>query len=380
MEREIKLTLDNTTDAPEIPEYPKAPAEIAEDSLPKTADIVLTPEEQKQVEEFANSIDLRDSKHILEYGVGAQTKIADFSEKTLGTVRTKDLGEVGDLLSDVVTELKNFDVDEEDKGFLGFFKKSANKVTALQTRYAKAETNVEAISKNLEGHQIRLMKDIAMLDQMYELNESYYKELSMYLMAGRQRLEKAVKEELPLLQQKALNTDSPGAVQEAKDFADAIHRFEKKLHDLDLTRTVSLQMAPQIRMIQSGDTVMVEKIQSTIVNTIPLWKSQMVLALGAAHTADAAKAQKEVTDLTNQLLKKNAETLHQASVETAKASERSIIDVETIKYTNDQLIQALTEVRDIQREGAQNRIAAAGEIQRLEGELKSSLMKIAQDK
>ncbi|MDO5713985.1 MAG: toxic anion resistance protein [Tissierellia bacterium] len=372
MDREIKLTLDNTTEPPKAPDSPIVERQVGEE-------VKLTEEEKRQVEEFSNKIDLHDTKNILEYGAGAQSQIASFSEKTLSTVKTKDLGEVGDLLTGVVTELKSFDIDEKDKGLKAFFKKSANKATALQTKYAKVETNVETIANTLEDHQIRLMKDIANLDQMYDLNASYYKELTMYILAGRKRLEKAQKEELPKLQERATVDNSPGAVQEARDYAEAIHRFEKKLHDLDLTRMVSLQMAPQIRMIQGGDTVMVEKIQSTLVNTIPLWKSQMVLALGALHTGQAAKAQREVTDLTNDLLRKNAEALHQSTVETAKAAERSIVDIETIKHTNDQLISALQEVREIQRQGQKHREEASGELQRLEGELKQSLMKIASE-
>ena len=281
------------------------------------------------------------------------------------------------MLGDIVNELKSFDVDEKDKGLSKFFKKTSNRFTALQTKYQSVEKNVEDISKNIEAHQVTLMKDIATMDQMYELNSSYYKELSMYIMAGKKKIEEAKTVELAALEKEAVETNSPAKIQEVKDFRESIHRFEKKLHDLDLTRMVSLQMAPQIRMIQAGNTVMVEKIQSTIVNTIPLWKSQMVLAMGSLHTSQAAKAQRQVTELTNDLLRKNAEALHQASVETTKAAEESIIDVETIKYTNDQLISALKEVRQIQEDGVKKRLAAADEIQKLENELKTNLMAIA---
>lgn len=372
MEREIKLTLDNKEDVPELKiddlkEEPKVPVN----------EVVLTEEEMKMVDEFAKSIDLKKTNEILEYGSGAQTQIANFSEKTLNQVKTKDLGEVGNMLGDIVNELKSFDVDEKDKGLSKFFKKTSNRFTALQTKYQSVEKNVEDISKNLEAHQVTLMKDIATMDQMYELNSSYYKELSMYIMAGKKKLEEAKAVELAALEKEAVETNSPSKIQEVKDFRESIHRFEKKLHDLDLTRMVSLQMAPQIRMIQAGNTVMVEKIQSTIVNTIPLWKSQMVLAMGSLHTSQAAKAQRQVTELTNDLLRKNAEALHQASVETTKAAEESIIDIETIKYTNDQLITALREVRQIQEDGVKKRLAAADEIQKLENELKTNLMAIA---
>ena len=372
MEREIKLTLDNTEDVPEL----KIDDLKNEPKMPVN-EVVLTDEEMKMVDEFAKSIDLKKTNEILEYGSGAQTQIANFSEKTLNQVKTKDLGEVGNMLGDIVNELKSFDVDEKDKGLSKFFKKTSNKFTALQTKYQSVEKNVEDISKNLEAHQVTLMKDIATMDQMYELNSSYYKELSMYIMAGKKKLEEAKAVELAALEKEAVETNSPAKIQEAKDFRESIHRFEKKLHDLDLTRMVSLQMAPQIRMIQAGNTVMVEKIQSTIVNTIPLWKSQMVLAMGSLHTSQAAKAQRQVTELTNDLLRKNAEALHQASVETTKAAEESIIDIETIKYTNDQLISALKEVRQIQEDGVKKRLAAADEIQKLENELKTNLMAIA---
>lgn len=340
-------------------------------------EVRLSPEEEKQVEEFAKTIDITNSNIVLQYGIGAQRKISNFSEKTLESVKTKDLGEVGDLLSGVVNELKSFDVDEDDNKLVGFFKKQLNSVTSLKTKYDSAEKNVNNIIKALEDHQVTLMKDIAMLDQMYELNENYYKELSMYILAGRKKLEEAANVELPKLQARAQETNLPVDAQVANDYVNMISRFEKKLHDLDLTRMVSIQMAPQIRMVQSSNTVMVEKIQSTIVNTIPLWKSQMVIALGANHSKEAAKSTKEVTDLTNKLLKKNAETLKQTTVDTARLSERGIVDIDTIKHTNDQLISALNEVRQIQIEGQQKREEASLELRKIEENLKSSLIEIA---
>lgn len=371
MDREIKLSL--TDDFEEIQDDDKnILREIKEDR-----EVKLSPEEERQVDEFAKQIDISNSNIVLQYGVGAQRKISNFSEKTLESVKTKDLGEVGDLLSGVVKELKSFDLDEEDNKFLGFFKKQANNMTSIRTKYNSAEKNVDNIIKTLEDHQVTLMKDIAMLDQMYDLNESYYKELSMYILAGNKKLEEARNVELPKLKEKAEDTNLPVDAQRANDYVNMISRFEKKLHDLDLTRMVSIQMAPQIRMVQSSNTVMVEKIQSTIVNTIPLWKSQMVIALGANHSKEAAKATKEVTDLTNKLLKKNAETLKQTTVETARLSERGIVDMETIKHTNDQLISALNEVREIQIEGHKRREEASAELRKIEENLKSSLVEIA---
>lgn len=381
MDREINLTFgneDNTDKPTELQDQ----IELADNSLrkdtPKSMEVQLSPEEQEQVLEFAKKIDLRDTNNILQYGVGAQSQIANFSDKTLASVRTKDLGEVGDLLSNVVTELKNFDTEEEDKGILGFFKRGTNKALALKTRYDKTETNIEAISAALNEHQIQLMKDVAKLDEMYEINESYFKELSMYILAGKKRLDEAYANELPVLQKKAADSNLAQDAQAVNDFQAALTRFEKKIHDLELTRMVSLQMAPQIRMIQASDSVMIEKIQSTIVNTIPLWKTQMSLALSALHTGQAAKAQKEVTDFTNELMKKNADDLAMATVETAKASERGVVDIETLQHTNEQLINALNEVRDIQIEGHKQRQQASAELMRLEGELKKSLLDIAQ--
>jgi uncharacterized protein YaaN involved in tellurite resistance len=310
---------------------------------------VLTPEEKKMVADFAAKIDLRSSNAILQYGAGAQKKIADFSESALENVKTKDLGEVGDMLAGVVTELKSFDEEEEEKGIFGFFKKGGNKLANMKAKYDKAEVNVNRICDALEGHQIQLMKDIAMLDKMYELNTTYFKELSMYIAAGKKKLQDVVTTELPELEAKAARSGLPEDAQAVNDLNALCNRFEKKIHDLELTRTISLQMAPQIRLVQSNDTVMSEKIQSTLVNTIPLWKSQMVLAIGVENSSRAAKAQREVTDMTNELLRKNAEKLKLATVETAKESERGIVDIETLKATNESLISTLDEVMKIQQ-------------------------------
>ena len=339
-------------------------------------DSMLTDAEKKMVDDFAKQIDLHNSAAILQYGAGAQKKMADFSESALANVRTKDLGEVGDMLSSVVTELKSFDTEEEEKGFLGLFRKSANKMTAMKAKYEKAETNVSKICKVLENHQVQLMKDVAVLDKMYELNKTYFKELSMYILAGKKKLAYVRDTELPALIKKAQESGLPEDAQVARDLDALCGRFEKKLHDLELTRQISLQTAPQIRLVQGNDTMMVEKIQSTVVNTIPLWKSQMVLALGVAHSADAAKAQREVTDMTNELLRKNAQTLKMATVETAKESERGIVDMETLKATNESLISTLDEVMRIQQEGHQKRMEAEVEMQKIEDELKKKLLQI----
>ncbi len=336
---------------------------------------VLSREELQMVESFTKQIDLRNSNMILQYGAGTQKKMADFSQDTLESVKTKDLGEVGDLLSGVVTELKSFD-EEEEKGFLGIFKKASNKVTAMRAKYDKAEENVDKIIKVLEGHQIQLMKDSAVLDKMYELNLTYFKELSMYILAGKKKLEEVRCGELKELVQKAELSKLPEDAQAARDLDGLCNRFEKKIHDLELTRAISIQTAPQIRMVQNNDTQMVEKIQSTIVNTIPLWKSQMVMALGIAHSTDAAKAQREVTDVTNALLRKNAEMLKTATIETAKESERGIVDMETLKMTNESLISTLDEVMKIQKEGKQKRYEAEIEMNRLENDLKAKLLQI----
>ena len=336
---------------------------------------VLTPAEQKMVEDFAAKIDIENTNQILQYGAGTQKKMADFSNTALENVKTQDLGEEGDLISGVVGELKNFDV-EEDRGFFGFFKKQSSKIENMKNKYAKAEVNVEKITDALEQHQVRLMKDSAMLDKMYEQNLNYFKELTMYILAGKKKLEETRNGKLLELQNKAAMSGLPEDAQVAKDLDEKCNRFEKKLHDLELTRTISMQTAPQIRLIQNNDTSMVEKIQTTIVNTIPLWKSQMVLALGIAHSTEAAQAQKQVTDLTNELLRKNAETLHMATVETAKASERGIVDIETLQKTNADLIQTLDDVMRIQKEGREKRQAAELEMRKMEDELKKKLLEI----
>ena len=336
---------------------------------------VLSEEERQMAEKFAEQIDLTNSNMILQYGAGTQKKMADFSESALENVRTKDLGEVGNLLSGVVKELKSFD-EEEEKGFLGIFKKSSNKITAMKTKYAKAETNVNQICKVLESHQVQLMKDVALLDKMYELNLTYYKELTMYIVAGKKKLNEVRNGELQDLLQKAQTTGLAEDAQAAKDLDSMCNRFEKKLHDLELTRQISMQTAPQIRLVQGNDTLMVEKIQSTIVNTIPLWKSQMVLGLGIEHSAQAAAAQREVTNMTNELLKKNAEKLKMATIDTVKESERGIVDIETLKQTNESLISTLDEVMHIQQEGREKRKAAEQEMQKLELDLKQKLLQI----
>lgn len=336
---------------------------------------VLTDEERKMAEQFANQIDLTNSTMILQYGAGTQKKMADFSETALDNVRTKDLGEVGDLLSGVVQELKNFD-EEEEKGFFGIFKKQANKLQNLKSKYASAEANVNQICKVLEGHQVQLMKDIALLDKMYELNLTYFKELTMYIMAGKKKLKDVREKDLTEKKMKAQRSGLAEDAQAARDLESMCLRFEKKIHDLELTRMVSIQTAPQIRLVQNNDTIMAEKIQSTIVNTIPLWKSQMVLALGVAHSRQAAEAQREVTDMTNELLRKNAETLKMATVETAKESERGIVDMETLKATNESLISTLDEVMQIQEDGCRKRQEAEVELRKMEQELKDKLLQI----
>ena len=336
---------------------------------------VLTEEERKMAEQFARQIDLTNSTMILQYGAGTQKKMADFSETALDNVRTKDLGEVGNLLGSVVQELKDFD-EEEERGFFGIFKKQANKLQSLKTKYASAEANVNQICKVLEGHQVQLMKDIAVLDKMYELNLTYFKELTMYILAGKKKLREVQETELADMRMKAQRSGLAEDAQAARELEAMCQRFEKKIHDLELTRMVSIQTAPQIRLVQNNDTIMAEKIQSTIVNTIPLWKSQMVLALGVAHSRQAAEAQREVTDMTNELLKKNAETLKMATVETAKESERGIVDMETLKTTNESLISTLDEVMQIQAEGRQKRQEAEVEIRKMEQELKEKLLQI----
>lgn len=364
------LTLDPFAEQ----EKPQSPAEVKKEE-PALDENILTPEERRMVDQFAEKIDLTNSQMILQYGAGTQKKMADFSEDALGNVKTKDLGEVGELLSGVVRELKDFG-EEEEKGFLGFFKKSGNKISAMKAKYAKAETNINQICKVLESHQVQLLKDVAILDKMYELNLTYFKELTMYIMAGKKKLAEVRSTQLAELLEKAQRTGLAEDAQAARDLDGMCSRFEKKLYDLELTRQVSLQTAPQIRLVQGNDTLMVEKIQSTIVNTIPLWKSQMVLALGVEHSAQAAAAQREVADMTNELLKKNAEKLKMATLDTAKESERGIVDIETLKATNESLISTLDEVMRIQQEGRQKRQEAEVEMRRMEGELKQKLLQI----
>ena len=354
----------------------EAPAAEIKPAEPQLSENVLSEQERKMVDDFSKQIDIRNSAAILQYGAGTQKKMAVFSEEALEKVRTKDLGEVGDLLGDVVTELQSFDAAEQEKGIFGFFKRGSNKIEAMKTKYAKAEANVEKITETLEKHQIQLLKDAATMDKMYELNLNYFKELSMYILAGKKKLEEIRSTELPQLMQKAQMTNLPEDAQAAKDLDSMCQRFENKIHDLELTRMISIQTAPQIRLVQGNDTLMAEKIQSTLVNTIPLWKSQMVLALGVAHSTQAARAQRQVTDMTNALLQKNAETLKMATIEAAKESERGIVDIETLKKTNENLISTFDEIMNIQREGHQRRMEAEMEMNRLEGELKQKLLEI----
>lgn len=378
------LTLTPVADtAPQMPAErteAESPAKVVADDAAEDMKIELTPEEQKMVDDFAGQIDLKNTQMILQYGAGCQKKIADFSEGALNSVRTKDMGEVGEMLTKMVAELKSIEDGEEEKGFLGLFKKNANKLSNMKARYDKAEVNVEKISGALEKHQITLLKDVAMLDKMYELNLNYFKELSMYILAGKQKLKQARETELPELLAKAEQSQLPEDTQAARDFSEMCNRFEKKIHDLELTRMVSLQMAPQIRLIQNNDTVMSDKIQSTLVNTIPLWKSQMVIAIGLDHSTDAAKAQHEVSEMTNELLKKNAENLKAATIETAKEGERGIVDIETLQATNQTLISTLDEVLKIQDEGREKRKNAEVELQRIEKEMREKLLEISAKK
>ena len=353
----------------------KKPPVVQQQEDPAMDDSILTEEERRQVDAFASQIDLTNSTLVLQYGAGTQKKMADFSESALENVRSKDLGEVGELLSGVVTELKSFD-EEEEKGFFGFFKKTSNKIQAMKAKYAKAEENVSQIVKALEKHQVQLMKDTALLDKMYELNLTYFKELSMYILAGKKKLAEVRNTRLAELTAKAQTSGLPEDAQAAKDLDSMCSRFEKKIHDLELTRMISIQTAPQIRLVQNNDTLMVEKIQSTIVNTIPLWTSQMVLALGVQHSSQAAAAQRQVTDMTNELLRKNAEKLKMATTETARESERGIVDMDTLKATNESLISTLDEVMNIQKEGRQKRQEAEAELRNMEQELKKKLLEI----
>ena len=367
-------TVPELTLEPFKKEEPKV-LEQTEKKDPMLDESILSEEERRAVDAFAAQIDLMNSNAILQYGAGTQKKMADFSEAALENVRTKDLGEVGELLSGVVKELKSFD-EEEEKGFLGIFKKTSGKIQNMKIRYARAETNINQICKVLESHQVQLLKDIAVLDKMYGLNLTYFKELSMYIMAGKKKLTEVRGSQLPKLLEKAQRTGLAEDAQAVRDLDAMCNRFEKKIHDLELTRTISMQTAPQIRLVQGNDTLMVEKIQSTVVNTIPLWKSQMVLALGVEHSAQAAAAHREVTDMTNELLRKNADTLKMAVTETAREAERGVVEIETLKHTNETLISTLDEVMQIQREGRQKRAEAEQEMRRIEMELKTKLLQV----
>ena len=368
------LTLEPELDLE--PAQKAAPVPAEEPAIPQP---VLSPAEQKMVADFAAKIDIENTNQILQYGAGTQKKMADFSDTALANVRTQDLGEVGDLLVNVMGELKGLD-QEEEKGIFGFFKKQSNKLELMKSKYAKAEVNVEKICSALEQHQVRLLKDSAVLDKMYDQNLAYFKELTMYILAGKQKLQDVREGKLKELEATAQRTGLTEDAQAARDLAEKCNRFEKKIYDLELTRTISIQTAPQIRMIQNNDTVMVEKIQTTLVNTIPLWKNQMVLALGIAHSTEAATAQRQVNDVTNSLLKKNAEALHMASVETAKEAERGIVDIETLKKTNQDLIATLDDVMKVQAEGRQKRLAAEAEMAKMEADLKNKLLEIRSGK
>ena len=368
-----ELTLDNPIPTPAVP----APEEPKPEVIPVKMDEDLLNDQEKQaVAEFSKKIDISDSNMILQYGAAAQKNVAGFSESALRSVKTKDLGDVGKSLSELVVELKGFGEDEEKKGLFGMFKKAGNKVETMKAQYSKVETNVDRIARELEQHQITLMKDVAMFDQMYELNLKYYKELTMYILAGKRKLNEYRAGELEELRKKA---EASGTQEDAQNYNDKVQmceRFEKKIHDLELTRMISVQMGPQTRMLQNNDTLMVEKIQSSLVNTIPLWKSQMVLALGLEHSRQATAAQTAVTNMTNELLKKNADMLKMGTIAAAKEAERSVVDIETLEHTNQQLISTLDEVMNIQRDGAAKRRAAEAELGRIEGELKQKLMEL----
>ena len=355
----------------------EAPKEAAKDNGNVAMEAQLSAEELKQVEEFSKQIDISNSSGIMNYGVGTQKKLADFSEKAIDNVRTKDMGQVGNMITDLVTQLKSFEVVEDEKGIKALFKKSANKVEGLKAKYNKVETNVQTISNELEKHQVTLMKDVELLDRMYDLNLNYYKELTMYILAGKKKLEEERNTTLVELQQKAEQSGLPEDAERAKDFANKCDRFEKKIYDLELTRTIAMQTGPQIRMVQSSDTVMAEKIQSTIVNTIPLWKNQMVIAIGIEHATQAAEAERAVNDMTNKLLKQNADALKVATIEGAKEAERGIVDIETLKHTNESLISTLDEVLKIQTEGKAKRREAEAELAQIETQLKDKLLQAA---
>ena len=378
-----QLTLEPQAAAQAVPELTLEPAAPAEPAKPEAApvqmdDSLLNDAEKKAVEDFSKKIDIMDSGMILQYGAAAQKNVAGFSENALSSVRTKDLGEVGKSLSELVVELKGFGEEEEKKGLFGRFKKAGNKLETMKAQYAKVEGNVDKIVRELEQHQVTLLKDVAMFDQMYELNLKYYKELTMYILAGKKKLEEVRSTELPALRAKAEQTGAQEDAQRYNDMVQMCERFEKKLHDLELTRMISVQMGPQTRLLQNNDTLMVEKIQSSLVNTIPLWKSQMVLALGMEHGRQATAAQSAVTEMTNELLKKNADMLKMGTIQTAREAERSVVDIETLQHTNQQLIETLDEVLNIQREGAQKRREAEVELGKIEGELKQKLMELHQ--
>ncbi len=356
-------------------EEPAAPAEIKEEARPvEVPDIQLSPEELAIVDDFVEKIDLTNSQAIMNYGNGTQKKMADFSEKAMGNVRTKDMGEIGDMIGNLVTELKSFDLEEDQKGLFGFLRKGSNRLSTMRSQYAKVEDNVTAISRELEKHQVRLLKDISILDKMYELNRTYFRELSMYIYAGKKKLDQVRTTELPALQKKAAESGLLDDAQKASDLASQCDRFEKKIHDLELTRSVALQTAPQLRLVQASDTVMAEKIQSTIVNTIPLWKNQMVIAIGIEHSSQAAKAERQVNDMTNALLKKNADALKMSTIESAKEAERGIVDIETLKHTNESLISTLDQVLAIQQEGKEKRKIAQAELAQIENQLRQKLL------
>ena len=373
--KDFEMETPSLTLEPDLGEFEKKEEVLPKKQTQKEEVPVLTPEEQKMVNDFATKIDIENTNQILQYGAGTQKKMADFSDTALENVKTQDLGEIGELISNVVGELKDFDVQEEGK-FFGFFRKQTSKIENLKNKYDKAQANVEKITDSLQQHQVRLMKDSAMLDKMYEQNLNYFKELTMYILAGKKKLEETRNGKLAEMKNKAALSGLPEDAQAARDLDEKCSRFEKKLHDLELTRTIAMQTAPQIRLIQNNDTVMVEKIQTTIVNTIPLWKSQMVLALGVEHSTQAAAAQRQVTDMTNELLRKNAEKLKIATTETAKESERGIVDIETLKATNETLISTLDEVMAIQKEGREKRQAAEAELKVMEQDLKTKLLEI----
>lgn len=375
------LTLDTTPTAPTLTLDPAADEKVVEeakkDAPAKVEDTPLTPEEQKMVEDFAKQIDVTNSQMILQYGAASQKKLSDFSDTALSRVRTQDMGETGELITGLISELKGFDATaEQPKGIFGFFKKTQNNIEMMKTKYDSADKNVERIKAQLEDHQVTLMKDITMLDKMYQLNLVYFKELTMYILAGKKKLADVRANELKAAQEKAAKSSLPEDAQAARDLADLCDRFEKKLYDLQLTRNVSIQMGPQIRLIQSNDTMMAEKIQTTIVNTIPLWKNQMVLALGLAHSQQAMEAERAVTDATNELLKKNAATLKQGTIDIAKESERGVVDIETLQQTNKDLISTLDELNKIRADGKAKRAAAEVELGRIENELKAKMLEI----